>query len=45
MLKEFGSERLIGMLHAYVLLRPVIEAGIRTREHAVLQYLDLSRYN
>ena len=44
MLKEFGSERLIGMLHAFVLLRPVVDKAIRQKEQAILDITDLNRF-
>ena len=44
MLKEFGSEKLIGMLHAFVLLKPVIDKAIRQKEQSVLDATDLLRY-
>ena len=45
MLKEFGSERLIGMLHAFVLLKPVLSKALRDKEEQVLRVTDLSRFN
>ena len=43
MLKEFGSEKLIGILHAFVLLRPVIDKAIRQREAQLLDITDLTK--
>ena len=45
MLKEFGSERLIGMLHAFVLLKPVLSKALREKEEQVLRVADLTRFN
>ena len=45
MLKEFGSERLIGMLHAFVLLKPVLSKALRDKEEQVLRVADLSRFS
>ena len=45
MLKEFGSERLIGMLHAFVLLKPVLSKALREKEEQVLRVADLARFN
>ena len=36
MLHEFGSERLIGMLHAYLLLKPVITKALRKKEEIMI---------
>ena len=35
MLKEFGSERLIGMLHAFVLLKPLLSKALRDKEEQI----------
>ena len=45
MLKEFGSERLIGMLHAFVLLRPVLSKALREKEEQVLRVSDLAKFS
>jgi beta-xylosidase len=45
MLKEFGSERLIGMLHAFVLLKPILSKSLRDKEEAILKEADLSRFD
>ena len=36
MLREFGSERLIGMLHAFILLKPAINGSLREKEQALI---------
>ena len=36
MLRDFGSERLIGMLHAFLLLKPVISRSLRKKEKALI---------
>ena len=41
MLKEFGSERLIGMLHAFILLKPALSKVLRDREEQVVKVTDL----
>ena len=44
MLKEFGSERLIGMLHAFVLLKPVLSKALRDKEEQIVKESDLNRF-
>jgi len=39
-LETIGSDRLIGMLHAFILLKPSIQARLRERELAILQGSD-----
>ena len=36
MLKEFGSDRLIGMLHAFMLLKPAINCSLREKEQTFI---------
>lgn len=45
MLKKFGSERLIGMLHAFVLLKPVLSKSLRDREQQVVKITDLTKFD
>ena len=45
MLKEFGSERLIGMLHAFDLLKPILSKSLRDKEEAIVKEADLSRFD
>lgn len=45
MLKEFGSERLIGMLHAFVLLKPVLSKALREREEQITDVADLTKFD
>lgn len=45
MLKEFGSERLIGMLHAFVLLKPLLSKALRQKEEAIVKESDLHRFD
>ena len=45
MLKEFGSERLIGMLHAFVLLKPILSKALREKEEAIVKESDLKRFD
>ena len=45
MLKEFGSERLIGMLHAFVLLKPLLSKALRDKEEAIVKEADLTRFD
>jgi len=40
MLKEFGSERLIGMLHSFVLLKPLLRRALRTKEEQIVNSTD-----
>ena len=44
MLKEFGSERLIGMLHAFVLLKPVIRSALRTKEEQIVNQTEFAKF-
>lgn len=44
MLKEFGTERLIGMLHAFVLLKPVLSKALRDKEEAIVREADLAKF-
>ena len=45
MLKEFGGERLIGMLHAFVLLKPVVSKALRDKEEQIVKEADLNRFD
>ena len=45
MLKEFGSERLIGMLHAFVLLKPLLSKALRDKEEKIIREADLSKFD
>ena len=36
LLQDFGSEKVIGFLHAFLLLRPVIKSALLTREKKIL---------
>ena len=42
MLREFGSERLIGMLHAFLLLKPVISNALKNKEVNLVMNAKLS---
>ena len=42
MLKEFGSERMIGMLHAFLLLKPVIKDALKNKEVNLVMNSKLS---
>ena len=44
MLKTFGSERLIGMLHAFVLLKPLLSKALRNKEEQIVKELDFSKF-
>ena len=44
MLKEFGSERLIGMLHAFVLLKPLLSKSLRDKEEQIVKETDLAKF-
>ena len=44
-LKEFGSERLLGMLHAFILLKPVLGKSLRDREQLVFKITDLTKFD
>ena len=42
MLREFGSERMIGMLHAFLLLKPVISNALKEKELKLVMNSKLS---
>ena len=44
MLKKFGSERLIGMLHAFVLLKPLLSKALRNKEDQIVKVTGFSKF-
>ena len=44
MLKTFGSERLIGMLHAFVLLKPLLGKAVRSKEEQIVKVTDFAKF-
>lgn len=43
-LTNFGCDHLIGMLHAFVLLRPSLTEVLRQKESQLISTLDMNKY-